>query len=418
MSGRPRTSRRSRSIRQLAESKLAGGAAVDLEKLTPDEIRGFVHELEVHRVELEIQNQQLAEAQLAAEESKERYRQLYESAPIGYLTLDPDGAIVAANLCATELLGLPRSRLLGRKLSSFVAEGHQDRWHFARRALAESGERRSLELEFELDDGSTLDTQLVSSGRLEASGTLNLALLDVTELRGAERALRRAASAASLAEQQERGKLASDLHDDAGQLLSLASLKLRALADAVTGERDSQFRELAEILAEARRRITSLSFQLSPPLLHDVGLVAATRWLAEDLERRYGLAVRVAESEELALDDVARVTLFRAIRELLINVRRHAGVDRARVQIWREGVMARIAVEDRGIGFGRDASGESFGRGATASRGGFGLLALRERLGQLGGTLAIGAGPGGAGSRVVASVPLGTRAVPEEGGSA
>jgi PAS domain S-box-containing protein len=407
MRGRARKLRRPRSVRQLAESRLAGATAVDLEKLTPNEIRGFVHELEVHRVELELQNQQLAEAHLAAEESKEGYRELYESAPIGYLTLDSEGTIVAANLCASELLRLPRAQLLGRKLSRFIAEGHQDRWHFARRALAESGKRQSLELELSLDDGSSLETQLVGSGRPEASGTLNLALLDVTELRGAERALRRAASAVSLAEQQERRRLASDLHDDAGQLLSLASLKLRALADAVAGERDDQFRELAEILAEARRRITSLSFQLSPPLLHDVGLVAATRWLAEDLERRYGLAVSVAESEELALDEAARVTLFRAIRELLINVKRHAGVDKARVQIWREGVMARVAVEDGGVGFGRDAGRGSFGRDAGGS--GFGLLALRERLGQLGGTLAIGSGPSGEGSRVVASLPLTTR---------
>jgi PAS domain S-box-containing protein len=406
VSARARKPPRSRSIRQLAESKLAGGAAVDLERLTPDEIRGFVHELEVHRVELEIQNQQLAEAQLAAEESKERYRQLYESAPIGYLTLDPDGAIVTANPCASELLGLPRARLLGRKLSSFVAEGHQDRWHFARRALATSGERRSLELELLLADGTTLDTQLVGSGHPEASGTLSLALLDVTELRGAERALRRAASEASLAEQRERRKLASDLHDDAGQLLSLASIKLRALADAVAGERDGPFRALAEILAEARRRIASLSFQLSPPLLHDVGLVAATRWLADDLERRYGLGVEVAESEELALDEATRVTLFRAIRELLINVTRHAGVAGARVRIWSEGVVVRAAVEDSGVGFRPDAKG-----------GGFGLLALRERLEQLGGALVIGSGPGGAGSRVVASVPIAPRAAPEEGDS-
>jgi PAS domain S-box-containing protein len=405
VSARARKPPRSRSIRELAESKLAGGAAVDLERLTPDEIRGFVHELEVHRVELEIQNQQLAEAQLAAEDSKERYRQLYESAPIGYLTLDSEGAIMASNLCASELLGLPRTRLLGRKLSSLVAEGHQDRWHFARRALAESGERRSLELELSLDDGRTLDTQLVGSGRPGPGGTLNLALLDVTELRGAERALRRAASEASLAEQRERRKLASDLHDDAGQLLSLASLKLRALGDAGAGERDGQLRELAEILAEARRRIASLSFQLSPPLLHDVGLVAATRWLAEDLKRRYGLAVEVAEGEELALDETSRVTLFRAVRELLINVTRHAGVPEARVRIWSEGVMTRVAVEDGGVGFKPDAGG-----------GGFGLLALRERLGQLGGTLSIGPGLGGAGSRIVASVPLATRVVPREGG--
>jgi len=403
MSARTRRPRGDASIRELAESRLAGGAAIDLEKLTPDEIRRFVHELEVHRVELEIQNQQLEATQLAAEESEARYRELYDSAPIGYLTLDAAGRIVTANRRACALLGLPRARLLGRKLSSFVAESHQDDWHFARRALTEGGGRLNVELTLSLDDGTAREAQLFGAGRSDAEGTLDLALLDVTELRGAERALRRAAAAASLAEQQERRKLASDLHDDAGQLLSLASIQLRALAHAATGEQADELRGLMDVLAEARRRITSLSFQLSPPLLHDVGLVAATRWLAEDLERRFGLVVTVAKSEELALDESTRVTLFRAIRELLINVKKHARVDEARVRVWRDGTMVRVAVEDRGVGFD-----------PNDLRGGFGLLALRERLGQLGGTLSMGPGPRGAGARVVAGLPL---PVPDGGAS-
>ena len=137
-------------------------------------------------------------------------------------------------------------------------------------------------LSLAIDGGRTLTTQLVSAASRDCSETLNLAVLDVTELRGVEHALRRAAAAASLAEQEERRKLASDLHDDAAQLLSLASLKLRALADAARGMRDDEFKALLELLAETRRRMTSLIFQLSPPLLHDVGLVAAIRWLAED----------------------------------------------------------------------------------------------------------------------------------------
>lgn len=387
-----------RSIRQLAESKLAGGAAVDIEKLTPDEIRVFVHELEVHRVELEVQNQQLAAAQLATEESKEGYRELYEAAPIGHLTLNTDGAIVAANLRAADLLSVPRARLVGRKLSSFVAEVHQDRWHFARRALEQKRDRSGCELTLLRDDGSPIEAQLIGWGRPGASGTLDLALLDVTSLRSAERALRRAASEASLGEQQERRKLASDLHDDVGQLLSLASLKVGALLDARESERDGQLRDLGLLLADARRRILSLSFELSPPLLHDVGLVAATRWLAEDLARRYALTVTVEKSAELDLDEATRVTLYRAIRELLINVARHAGIDRARVHIWRDGAMVRASVEDGGVGFDHDS---------TPS--GFGLLALRERIAQLGGFIDFSSGAGSLGTRVVASLPLTSR---------
>ena len=293
-----------------------------------------------------------------------------------------------------------------KKLSSFVAPRHQDRWHLARRAL-EHGERRSLEVELALSDGGALQTQIIASPGSDeepSRATLRLAVLDVTELRSTERALRAAASAASLAEQQERRKLASDLHDDAGQLLSLASLKLRALGDALGGESASGIRDVEGILAEARRRISSLSFELSPPLLHDVGLVAAAQWLAEDLERRYGLVVSVAAREELELDEGTSVTLFRAMREFLINVTKHAGVAASHVEIWREGGMAHVAVEDAGRGF-RPEAGQR----------GFGLLALRERLGQLGGSLEIVSVPGG-GTKVAASAPLATpRAV--EGGS-
>jgi PAS domain S-box-containing protein len=389
--------RRPRSLRQLAESKLTRRVPDDLDALTVDEIRQLVQELEVHRVELEIQNDQLRESQLVAEESKDRYRQLYDSAPIGYLTLDSRGAIVEANLAFSQLLEVPRARLIGKKLSRFVAPRYQDRWHLERRAFMQ-GERRSVELDLSLSDGSTLQAQLVGSADARegdpAGGTLRLAVLDVTDLRTTERALRKAASAAALAEQQERRKLASDLHDDAGQLLSLASLKLRGLGSDSAGESGARIRDVEQILAEARRRISSLSFELSPPLLHDVGLVAAAQWLAEDLGRRYGLVVTVAARKEPELDEGTSVTLFRAMRELLINVTKHAKVMAAHVRIACEGGTARIAVEDAGIGFSSEAGPQ-----------GFGLLALRERLGQLGGSLDIASVPG-RGTKVVASVPV------------
>ena len=408
MSARTHRATGTRSLRQLAARKIASRGTVDLDALTPNQVRDLVHELEVHKIELEIQNEQLRESQHGADESRERYRRLYDSAPIGFLTLDPDGAIVEANLAASTLLKIPRSRLIGRKLSRIVAPWHQDRWHLERRALSQ-GKRRSIELEFVRSDGNALRAQLVSAGvqgRDPQRGTIPLALMDITELRDTERALRSAASAAELAEQQERRKLASDLHDDAGQLLSLASIKLRAFGDRLVGERDAGIREVEEILAEVRQRLSSLSFQLSPPLLHDVGLVAAAQWLAEDLERRYGLVVQVADREELELEEVTCIALFRALRELLINVTKHAGVREARVRIWHEAGMARVSVEDAGVGFSPEAS-----------RQGFGLLALRERLGQLGGTLDIGSVMG-AGTRVIASVPLQSGTDTERGGSA
>jgi len=406
----PRPSR-PRPLRQLAARRIAKRKTHPIDELTTIDVRALVQELEIHKVELEIQNEQLRDTQLTLEQSKERYRLLYETAPIGFLTLDEEGKVFEANLTAAALLQLQRSRLIGRKLSRFVAPRHQDRWHLERRTLALGAERRHLELDLVLSNGTPLHAQLVGSGtpgKDGAPGTIRLALLDVTELHSLARALRRAAAETALAEQRERRALAADLHDDAGQLLALASLKLRALSDSLGGQGAEGIRDVEEVLAETRRRISSLSFQLSPSLLHDVGLVAAAQWLAEDKEQRFGLAVRIEKGEELELDEAPRVTLFRALSELLLNVTKHAKVDDARVRIWADRDLACLSVEDSGVGFDPETA-----------RGGFGLLALRERLGQLGGRLEIESVPG-SGTRVVVAIPRSLRDADTdaEGGSA
>ncbi len=394
-------------LRQLAKGRIAAKGLPALDQLTRAEVRALVYDLELHKVELEIQNEQLAETQLTVEESKERYRRLYESAPIGYLTVDPRGQVLEANRTASTLLSVQRSRFVGRKLSSFVAPADQDRWHLERRALVLGADKRSFELELVRADGTALHAQFVGSGTPEGDGVprmLQFALVDVTELRSTERALRAATAAASAAEQRERRALAADLHDDAGQLLALASLKLRALRDELDGRCAAPVHELEGILAETRRRISSLSFQLSPPLLYDVGLLAAAEWLAEEKGRLFGLLVHVAKGKELELDEVTRVTLFRALRELLINVAKHAHVREAYVRIWRDAGVARVEVDDAGVGFD-----------PAAGQKGFGLLALRDRVQQMGGRIEIRSAPG-TGTRVVVSLPCTVRDG-DEGGS-
>ncbi|HEX9642286.1 MAG TPA: ATP-binding protein [Candidatus Krumholzibacteria bacterium] len=396
MSSRSRRPRPPDSLRVLAERRMEETASIDLKSLTPDEIQALFYELEVHKIELKIQNEQLWEAQRAAENYSERLRRLYDSAPTGYLTLDSDELIVEANLSISLILKTPRPHLIGRRLSAFVAAHCQDRWHLARRDLKEGRTRKDLTLEIVSADGSAIDLQIVGTSAVATDTTpreIHLVLIDVTELRRTERALQAAVAAATLAEERERRKLAADLHDDAGQLLSLASLKLNALGEASEVERGARLADLEDLLVEIRRRISSLSFQLSPPLLHDVGLIAAVQWLAEDLETSHGLSVKILEEHELKLDENARVTFYRAIRELLLNVVKHAGVKEARVRVSREGGIARIAVEDGGVGMP-----------PRAKRYGFGLLALRERVEQLGGSLETRSTPG-SGTTVVVSLP-------------
>jgi len=211
---------------------------------------------------------------------------------------------------------------------------------------------------------------------------------DVTERKAAEAALREsenrrvaAVLAAEGGEARERRSLARDLHDALSQSLALARTKLAALRDLIGGsDAAGRLREIESIIAEADERTRTLTFRLNPPILHDLGLAPAAEWLAEDLQRRFSLRVHVSDNglpEPLPTE--IRESLFRSLRELLINVARHAQTDKASVRLAREGDELNITVEDEGAGFD-----------VSRSRSvGFGLMSVRERVEALGGRLEI-----------------------------
>jgi signal transduction histidine kinase len=216
------------------------------------------------------------------------------------------------------------------------------------------------------------------------------------ELREARDSLRASTSEALLSEDRERRKLAVDLHDGLSQLLTLASMKLGLLRKSIEGQvLDREVREVEEIITEARERSESVTFQLCPPVLHDVGLTEAAHWLADDLKRRYGLDVTLeGDGQRWPLDEATRVSLFRSLRELLINVAKHAQTSRAHVRLWKEGGLMMMSVEDQGTGFDHEAVPP-----------GFGLFGIRERLNHLDGSMQIDSVPG-AGTRIIVVVPM------------
>lgn len=227
---------------------------------------------------------------------------------------------------------------------------------------------------------------------------------DVTErkraesaLHQAERSRRKAAAAAERAEARERRILARDLHDAVSQSLALALAKLASLRDE-TGDPDraARLREIESLVMEADERTRTLTFRLSPPILHDLGLVAATEWLADEMKRRFGLHVTVADAGIAeSLDVETRESLFRSLRELLINVARHAQTHEVEVSLVPAGGLLTVTVEDGGIGFDVDQRGTA----------GFGLVGTRERIEALGGRLEIDSAPG-RGTRARLVVPL------------
>jgi signal transduction histidine kinase len=185
--------------------------------------------------------------------------------------------------------------------------------------------------------------------------------------------------------------VAQVIHDHLQQLLSLARINLD-LARRQVRARSTQQRldELDGLIAEALGITRSLTAELSPAILHRSGLAAALRWLGRWYEERFALEVSVEAEGDVQLDHEGRVTLFRAVRELLFNVVKHAQVARARVHLSQtvDG-RARIVVRDEGAGFAPEIL-----RATDATAEGFGLFSVRERLDMLGGQLEVTSSPG------------------------
>jgi diguanylate cyclase (GGDEF)-like protein/PAS domain S-box-containing protein len=181
-------------LRTEAEARLARAPKTGARARPAEEV---LHELEVHQIELEMQNEELRRAQLALEESRDRYVDLYEFAPVGYLTLTGEGLISEVNLTGAALLGEERKKMLRRRFNRFVTREDMDRYHRLFVSLMQHDERQACELALQRGDGSTFHAQLdclrVAAG--EKPPVARITLTDVTERKRVEAELRIAAAA-------------------------------------------------------------------------------------------------------------------------------------------------------------------------------------------------------------------------------
>lgn len=329
-------------------------------------------------------------AEREAREAEARVRDVLDATRDGILSTDASGRIVSVNPAVCRLFGYAPEELVGREAIARLVP----RLDAPSATLSSLGSAR--ELEGVRRDGSRVPIQVsIGEARPGAERTFVVTIRDLSREKTLESRLRAAVAAATVAEERERRRLAADLHDDVGQLLTLAGLRLGMLRSAARErELEADLHEVGELIAQAHRQTESLTFQLSPPVLHDVGLAAAVEWLAEEMARTYGLRVHVERHGEPPLDEDLRVTLFRAVRELLINVARHARTERATVRLLRDGDRLRVEVADPGVGFD-----------PKRVKPGYGLFGIRERLRHLRGEIEIRAVPGD-GTRVVLKAPL------------
>ncbi len=214
--------------------------------------------------------------------------------------------------------------------------------------------------------------------------------------------LRSIASELTLTEERERRRIAVELHDRIGQPLAVSRIRLGVLKGQLPpGDSTKTIDDVNAFIGEAIGDTRSLIFEISPPILYDLGLEPALEWLVETVQQQHGIVAEFhGDGREQPLDHNLRVLLFQSVRELLINVVKHALARRVKVTLESGDAVVDITVEDDGIGF-------DVGMIETRSMRniGFGLFSIRERLEHLGGGFWVESIPG-VGTTVKLSAPV------------
>jgi two-component system sensor histidine kinase UhpB len=228
--------------------------------------------------------------------------------------------------------------------------------------------------------GPLLPASIDGVGETEEVERIELAFMRMMRRLEAER--RRAGSAALQAQEQERTRVARDLHDEVNQSLTGLLLRLEAVREAAPPELEAELTETKALANQAMRELLSLARQLRPTALDDLGLAAATAGLVEQLARSEIEAEIVTAGNFSDLGDDAQLVVYRVAQEALSNAARHSGAGRVEVRLRRLGGGAELTVGDDGRGFAFDES-----------EGGLGIAGMRERALLIGGELTIESRP-------------------------
>ena len=457
MQKRPPRPRPDEDLRRRAEDQLRQGrkrvGAGGHESAT--DIRRTLHELHVHQIELELQNEALQVARNEAESALEKYTDLYDFAPVGYFSLDECGRIMEANLTGAAMLGVNRSWLVGQRLPRFVAQAERTiLTAFLERLFSKPG-GQLCEVTLEKAGGTSFCAHLhgLSAGsactgcrvavsditaikqveqamyRLEAMSVANeklsleIARRQIVEesLKGSERQqrhllaqshimqgqLRRLTHQVMQAQEDERKRIGIELHDDITQTLVGINLDLEALAREPAGDS----RKLKARIVRAQRAVEKavniahrFARDLRPAMLDDLGLISALHAYVKSFSRKTG--IRVGLTAFAGVENVIgpkRTTLYRVALEALANVASHAQATRADVSFQRVPGGLLMQITDNGKAF--DVEGVLHANEGKR----LGLIGMRERMEMVGGKFSIVSVPG-TGTTVNAQVRLRTGA--------
>jgi len=337
-------------------------------------------------------------AEEALRESEEKYRDLFENAREAIITLDLRGNITGVNKLAEEY-GFKREELIGRSHFDFITEKSRNK-AFKEFERLTQGTPVEGEVEVITPKGNRIvEYRNNPIRRGEQIDGIQEILIDVTERKKAEQQilndqaqLKSLASQLTLAEERERRRIAGELHDRISQSLAISKIKLEALRKSGYGKKlDKALDDVCNSLGQTIQDTRTLTFDLGNPILYELGFeTAVNHWLTEQIQNKYKIETEFEDDGQAkSLDDDIQVLLFRSVRELLINVVKHAHASKVKVSIRKIDNQILVSVEDNGIGFEAEKPAA-----VPAKTNGFGLFSIRHRLEDLDGHLEIESRPG------------------------
>ena len=440
-------------LRRRAEARLRGRQPKPRPGIPPSAAAAqrLPHELQVHQVELEMQNAELLSAREQMEILLGKYTDLYDFAPVGYFSLDEQGRIHEMNLTGADKLGVERARLIHRPFLSFVVPASRPIWlAFLKRVFATTG-KQVCDVALVRKDGGVFWASVHGIATLSVSDpqqSCRVAFSDITALKQAEEVhhrfevlaasnrkleqeviqrhsveaalrqseqhsrqlleqTRRLAHRVLLAQEEERKQISRELHDEIAQTLTginveLAALKLTTTAStAGIAKKISSTQRLVEKSVDI---VHQFARELRPLVLDDLGLVPALHSFLKGFTKRTGLQIHFttfSSARIQQLNNVTRTVLYRVAQEALTNVARHAHASRVDVRIQKLPRAIGLTIKDNGQSF--PVARMLYAK--TNKR--LGLLGMRERVEMIGGSLRIESAPG-QGTTIHAEVPFTT----------
>lgn len=334
------------------------------------------------------------------------YKAIFEASPDGVVVVDERGMIQEINAAAENLFGYVRGELLGQRVEVLVPRSARGGHLGHRRSFMDDPHARpmgiGMELRGEHKDGTQVPVE-ISLSPLPMGGE-RLVIATIRDMSQRNR-LRDFGAGALRASEEERQRIARELHDDTAQHLATLMIHLRLIeragSEAAWRERLEQFREELGSLADGVRRIAR---GLRPPELEDAGVVTAIRSHLRNTAQTTDVEVDFdADNIDPHLTPDSKLVLYRVVQEAVSNVVRHADATRITVKLQRNGRAILVSVEDDGKGF-------QPGRVESTGPGGLGLIGMQERAVMIGGRVRIESRPG-EGTRVELEIPTETHEV-------